>query len=130
MTGARWRCRLARRAILAAIVAGAACGSNGPTGPGDGPPPAGSQVFVGAGDNAYFNATAQEFAQCYDPFWGRHKPRTYAVPGNHDYLQPGAGPYFAYFGDRAGPSGLGYYSFNLGAWHIITLNSEIATDAA
>ena len=86
-------------------------------------------VFT-AGDNAYFNATAQEFAQCYDPFWGRHKPRTYAVPGNHDYIQPGAGPYFAYFGDRAGPSGLGYYSFNLGAWHIITLNSEIATDAA
>jgi len=158
MTGARWRCRLARRAILAAIVTGAGCGSNGPTGPGDGPPPASSQVFVGAGDigwcgldgaaatgrlldgiagtvftagdNAYFNATAQEFAQCYDPFWGRHKPRTYAVPGNHDYIQPGAGPYFAYFGDRAGPSGLGYYSFNLGAWHIITLNSEIATDAA
>ena len=83
-----------------------------------------------AGDNAYPTGSAQDFVQCYDPAWGRHKSRTYAVPGNHDYEQPGAAAYFAYFGDRAGPSGRGYYSFNLGAWHVITLNSEIATGAA
>jgi hypothetical protein len=89
----------------------------------------GGAVFT-AGDNAYPNGSAQNFAQCYDPTWGRHKSRTFPVPGNHDYEQPGAGPYFAYFGDRAGPRGLGYYSFNLGAWHVITLNSEVATGAA
>jgi hypothetical protein len=48
------------------------------------------------------------------------------VPGNHDYESPGATPYFDYFGANAGPSGLGYYSFELGNWHAIALNSHIA----
>jgi acid phosphatase type 7 len=149
---------VARYAGAAMLVGAAACGTS-PAGPGPDPPPPGpSPILIGAGDigwcglagaaatgrlldaiggavftagdNAYPNGSAQNFAQCYDPAWGRHKSRTYAVPGNHDYEQPGAAPYFAYFGDHAGPPGLGYYSFSLGAWHVITLNSEIATGAA
>ncbi len=46
-------------------------------------------VFT-AGDNAYEDGTAREFAECYDPSWGRHKERTRPAAGNHDYLTPGA----------------------------------------
>ena len=77
------------------------------------------------GDNAYPKGTATQFANCYDPSWGRHRDRTRPSPGNHDYATPGAAPYYAYFGTRAGPSGKGYYSYDLGTWHIISLNSNI-----
>lgn len=82
-------------------------------------------VFT-VGDNAYANGTASEFSKCYDSTWGRHLKRTRPVAGNHDYGSPGAGPYFEYFRDNAGPAGRGYYSYNLGAWHIIALNSNQA----
>jgi len=82
-------------------------------------------VFT-AGDNAYHDGTATDFANCYEPTWGRHKARTRPSPGNHDYLTSGAAGYFAYFGPNAGPAGLGYYSYDLGDWHIISLNSEIS----
>jgi Bacterial Ig-like domain (group 2)/Calcineurin-like phosphoesterase len=81
------------------------------------------------GDNAYPSGTADEFANCYHPKWGRHKARTRPSPGNHDYDQPGAGPYYAYFGASAGDSGKGYFSFDLGEWHIISLNSNISMSA-
>jgi len=77
------------------------------------------------GDNAYSSGTAAQFQDCYDPTWGRHRERTRPSPGNHDYNTPGAAGYYAYFGDLAGPAGRGYYSFDLGAWHIVSLNSEI-----
>ena len=80
-------------------------------------------VFT-AGDNAYANGTASEFANCYDPSWGRHKDRTRPAPGNHDYNSPGAAPYYDYFGANAGPAGRGYYSYDLGSWHIISLASS------
>ena len=80
-------------------------------------------VFT-AGDNAYMKGTAEEFRNCYEPTWGRHRSRTRPVPGNHEYETGGAG-YFAYFGDRAGPSGAGYYSYGVGPWRVIALNSEI-----
>ena len=76
------------------------------------------------GDNQYENATLSGFRQSYDPTWGRFKDITYPVPGNHEYLTPDAAGYFAYFGTRAGNHPGGYYSFNLGSWHIIALNSE------
>jgi hypothetical protein len=85
-------------------------------------------VFT-AGDNAYNAGTAQEFRRCYEPTWGRHKARTRPAPGNHDYGSPGALPYYAYFGENAGPDRRGYYSFDLGAWHIISLNSNIPVSA-
>ncbi len=81
-------------------------------------------VFT-AGDNVYDRGTLDEFNRCYDPTWGRHKQRTYPSPGNHDYATAGAVPYFTYFGEQAGPMGLGYYSFTVGEWHIVSLNSNI-----
>lgn len=81
------------------------------------------------GDNVYSSGTATQFAQCYDPTWGRHKARTRPAPGNHDYNTSGATGYYAYFGDLAGPSGLGYYSYDLGDWHILSLNSEVSMSA-
>jgi acid phosphatase type 7 len=80
-------------------------------------------VFT-VGDNAYMKGTAREFADCYDPFWGRFRSRTFPSPGNHEYESAGAFPYYAYFGANAGPPGRGYYSYELGAWHVISLNSE------
>lgn len=76
------------------------------------------------GDHAYPEGTADAFAKCYEPFWGRHKGRTRPSPGNHDWGEANATPYFNYFGAAAGPR-TGYYSFDLGAWHILSLNSNI-----
>jgi hypothetical protein len=75
------------------------------------------------GDSAYDRGSPEEFAGCYDPTWGRFRDRTRPTVGNHEYLTPGASGYFAYFGESAGPAGLGYYSYDLGAWPIIVLNS-------
>ena len=77
------------------------------------------------GDNAYQSGTLQEYNECYGRFWGRHRSRTRPVPGNHEYETPGAAGYFDYFGGNAGPRGLGYYSFDLGSWHVVALNSNI-----
>jgi len=87
----------------------------------------GGQVFT-AGDNAYMNATAAEVQRNYDPYWGPHKARTRPVPGNHEYDPPGdPNNYFDYFGALAGPRGLGYYSYEVGDWHVIALNSALRT---
>src|SRR5262249_24418906 len=85
-------------------------------------------VFT-AGDNAYPDGSAADFT-CYDASWGRHKSRTFPSPGNHDYNTPGATGCFGYFGSAAGPWGLGYYSYDIGSWHIISLDSEIPMDAS
>jgi chitodextrinase len=82
-----------------------------------------------AGDNVYDDGSASQFSQYYEPTWGRHKAKTYPTPGNHDYHTSGASGYFGYFGARAGPSGKGWYSVNIGAWHIIGLNSEVSHSA-
>jgi hypothetical protein len=81
------------------------------------------------GDNAYDNGTAAEYQDCYDPTWGRHKARTRPVPGNHDYNTDSGAPYYAYFGENAGPANLGYYSYDLGTWHILALNSNLEIGA-
>jgi hypothetical protein len=75
------------------------------------------------GDNVYDNGTAQEFANCYAPSWGRHKARTSPAVGNHEYGTPNAQGYFDYFGAAAGEAGKGYYSFGEGTWHVVVLNS-------
>ena len=98
------------------------CGSPGPEQTARLMDTIGGTVFA-VGDLAYFSGTRKEFLDCYDPSWGRHKSRTRPVPGNHEYVTTGASPYFDYFGALAGPSGLGYYSFELGEWHAIALNS-------
>jgi hypothetical protein len=76
------------------------------------------------GDLAYPNGTAQEFHDCYGTTWGRYKNRTHPALGNHEYHSSGAGPYFDYFGPAAGDPGKGYYSYDLGSWHIVVLNSN------
>jgi hypothetical protein len=81
-------------------------------------------VVFTLGDHAYEAGTPIEFAACYEPSWGRHKARTRPAPGNHEYLSPGASGYFDYFGNAAGKPGNGYYSYDLGAWHIIVLDSN------
>jgi hypothetical protein len=80
-------------------------------------------IFI-AGDIAYPDGTAEQFQNCYDPAWGRHKDRTRPAPGNHEYGSPGAAPYFAYFGANAGPAGRGYYMYPKGAWQVFSLNSN------
>jgi hypothetical protein len=80
-------------------------------------------VVLALGDLTYPVGAAKEFTDCYAPTWGRFKDRTWPAPGNHEYYTPGAKPYFAYWGARAGR---GYYSFELGTWHIISLDSNLA----
>jgi hypothetical protein len=82
-------------------------------------------VFV-AGDLAYPDGTDENFAKCYDPTWGRFKDRTRPAPGNHEYHSDGASGYARYFGVAAGDPKKAYYSYDLGAWHVIALNSECA----
>ncbi len=76
------------------------------------------------GDNVYESGTDTEFTNCYEPTWGRHKSRTRPSVGNHEYATTGASGYFKYFGAAAGDPKKGYYAYDLGAWHIIVLNSN------
>lgn len=86
-------------------------------------------TIVTLGDNVYADGTASQFTNCYHPTWGRHKARTRPSPGNHDYHTSGAAAYYSYFGTNAGPAGRGYYSFDLGAWHVVSLNSNVSMSA-
>ena len=94
------------------------------------PDPKMGVVFV-AGDNAYNEGTTQQYEECYDPTWGRFKDRTRPVPGNHEFYEVEGTPrrygndYYTYFGESAGRKPNGYYSYDLGEWHIIALNSEL-----
>jgi hypothetical protein len=90
-------------------------------------------VVFTLGDNVYRDGALPEFTDCYHANWGRHKARTRPVPGNHDYHTEGAAGYYTYYGAAASPLDhnctsdcQGYYSYDLGAWRIIALNSEIS----
>ena len=76
------------------------------------------------GDEQYQRGSYNAFKLSYGSTWGRFIDITHPVPGNHEYLTSGASGYFKYFGILAGEPGKGYYSFELGNWHIIVLNSE------
>jgi acid phosphatase type 7 len=88
-------------------------------------------AILAIGDLVYPSGSAKGFSGCYAPSWGRFKQRTYPVPGNRDYAAEGGRPYYAWWGARAAAP-LGYYSFDLGAWHLVALNSNLtgADDAA
>ena len=117
------------------------------------PPASGDPVLAAAGDIADCNLAGDEataavldaispnavlalgdlvqegqFAQytgCYQPPWGRFFDITYPAAGNREYrTDTGAAPYFQYWGARAGQPGRGYYSFDIGAWHVVVLNSN------
>jgi hypothetical protein len=76
------------------------------------------------GDIAYNDGSASDFANCFDPTWGPLRDRLRPAPGNHEYETRDASGYFDYFAAAAGPGGEGWYSYDLGAWHLIALNSE------
>jgi acid phosphatase type 7 len=80
-------------------------------------------VFA-AGDLAYEDGSPEDFQNCYDPTWGRFKDRTKPALGNHEYVDRSAFGYFQYWGAKAGPRGKGYYSYDLGDWHIVVLNTN------
>lgn len=76
------------------------------------------------GDIAYEDGTPAEFRTNFHPTWGRFKGRIRPAPGNHEYQTDGARGYFRYFGKTAGPRGKGYYSLDIGEWHVVSLNSN------
>ena len=80
-------------------------------------------TVMAVGDLAYPDGSKENFT-CYDKTWGRAKSRTRPAPGNHEFHSASATPYFDYFGGVAGDPKTGYYSYELGTWHIIVLNSE------
>jgi hypothetical protein len=93
----------------------------------------GVDAVLPLGDNQYNCGGGTAFAGSYDPSWGQFKAISHPVPGNHEYwttsgsdcsTQPDAAPYFRYFGAAAGDPTKGYYSYDLGSWHIIAMNSE------
>jgi hypothetical protein len=83
-------------------------------------------TIAALGDLVYPAGTAQAFRDCYATTWGIYKNRTRPVPGNHEYYDGTgtAAPYFEYFGATAGEALKGYYSYDLGGWHILALNSN------
>ena len=96
-----------------------------------------SDLLVGAGlsgvlplgDLQYASGSYSSFTKSYAVSWGRVSPITFPAAGNHEYLTSGAQGYFDYFngagafGGRAGDRDKGYYSFDIGSWHLIALNS-------
>jgi hypothetical protein len=88
-------------------------------------------VFA-VGDNVYSSGTVAEHRNCWGPSWGDTAKlimkNIRPAPGNHEYNTSGADPYYAFFGERAGPPGKGYYSYDIGKWHVAVLNSNIVVN--
>ena len=81
-------------------------------------------AVLALGDNQYNSGSLTDYNGFYNPSWGRLKSITHPVIGNHEYGSPNAAGYFSYFGKAGGPNPDGYYSFDVGTWHIIALNSN------
>jgi hypothetical protein len=88
------------------------------------------RVVLTLGDNTYPFGAPGEFADCFNRTWGQFRDRIHPSPGNHDYMTTDADGYFDYFGEAAGPGRRGYYSFDVGSWHVISLNSNVDADVA
>lgn len=78
------------------------------------------------GDTVYPVGSPQDFASCFAPAWGPMRERLRPAIGNHEYETSGAAGYFGWFGDAAGEPGQGWYSYDLGAWHVVVFNSNCA----
>jgi hypothetical protein len=88
---------------------------------------AGRRAFVAfllLGDLQYEDGALARFRTAYASTWGRFRSRSRPVPGNHEYDTPGAVGYFDYFGAAVGRRDEGWYSFDVGAWHLVALNSN------
>jgi len=88
-------------------------------------------TVITLGDNAYPHGSDADFANCYDPTWGQFKSRTHPALGDHEYETPNASGYFNYFQQQLAPYGAsatdptrGYYSYDIGSWHVVVLNAE------
>jgi hypothetical protein len=81
-------------------------------------------AVLALGDEQYETGTLDAFTGSYDPTWGQFKAITRPVAGNHEYQTSGASGYYAYFGAAAGDPGKGYYSYDIGSWHMIALNGN------
>lgn len=84
----------------------------------------GFDKLLALGDLQYEDGALAKFQASYDPSWGRFKNVTAPAPGNHEYGTPGAAGYYDYFGAAAGERTTGYYSFDVGNWHLVALNSN------
>lgn len=80
--------------------------------------------ILALGDLAYPRGTTEDFANCFDPAWGVHKARIHPISGNHEWHEVGAQPYFDYFGAAAGTPGEGWYSFDIGNWHLVGVQGD------
>ena len=91
-----------------------------------------SDLLVGAGydavlllgDNQYVDGALAKYQSVFAPTWGRLGSLLRPAPGNHEYLTPGGAGYYDYFGPAAGDRSRGYYSYDIGTWHAIALNSN------
>ncbi len=81
-------------------------------------------AYLALGDLQYLHGAYEDFLAYYDRYFADLKPLTYPVPGNHETYTLYAEGYYDYFGDRAHPPG-GWYSFDLGGWHLVALNSQL-----
>ncbi len=81
----------------------------------------GAQAVLPLGDLQYNSGAYSDFIASYDPTWGRFKSISHPVPGNHEGSASG---YFKYWGSQAGTAGKGWYSYNVGSWHILAINSQ------
>jgi hypothetical protein len=81
-------------------------------------------TVITLGDNVYESGSDAAYANCYHPSWGRFLDRTRPSIGNHDVEVDDGEAYFRYFGTAAGTPGQGWYSYDLGAWHLIAINSN------
>jgi hypothetical protein len=79
-------------------------------------------AVLGDGNNNM--GSLADWNNCFGPTWGKYKSREHPTPGNHDYMTAGDAGYFTYWGSQAGLAGKGYYSYDLGDWHLVVLNGN------
>jgi acid phosphatase type 7 len=80
-------------------------------------------VFT-TGDNVYPGGSIEEYRECFEPSWGRHRSRTRPAVGNHDFGETKAAGYHEYWGERGGEFDRYYYSYDVGEWHVVVLSAE------
>jgi hypothetical protein len=85
-------------------------------------------AVLAIGDLAYSNGSLDDYLDCYGSSWGKFRSITRAAVGNHEYHTPHAGPFYAYFCGSTGEPYEGWYSFALGRWHVVVLNSNCGDD--
>ena len=121
-----------QRARAAADPVVAAAGDVAPDEPGGHDQKTSDQVLaidpdavLALGDEQYPDGALGDFQRYYDATWGRLRDRTRPTPGNHEYETGGAAGYFGYFGAAARPGGTSWYSFDLGGWHLVSLDANV-----